>query len=472
MCFDGTHVIVEFMETLAAREFRNGGMGEVVELTDYDGPPSVAKFVKPEYAHSGPLRRRFENECDVSLTLSGEPGFPIVREVQRGVQLSIDSIKGCSGPRGEVADTLLIMENCGPWTLRDRLNARGSMNSEETAKTATQLALGLYKMHSLGMIHRDFKHDNIAFDKNGWGRARILDFGLAGNQRRPTVEAQGALVGSPSYMAPEAYFEVRGKTQSDLFSLGTVLLECLTAQRFFRVDGYNKWISEYGNIPYMKDYLMSSRQMESYLGHRVPADKKAEIRKILSFNPEETYDLWLNGSPEMLLELLQGRLNLALEKLAPFIRKDDYEEMKYYMTLNTGDQDRGMGSAKLKKLIEDGLKDLNCDDELKAILAQLLELDHAKRPKNGYVLARDLAMIAVKYDPYFRLMEPFYTLIGRATSISKKVEPEIEISKPPEVAPVEEEKVEPKLLMERVQLVGMGFLKRLLGRVFAGEPVV
>ncbi len=103
----------------------------------------------------------------------------------------------------------------------------------EAMRIARQMALGLSAAHSQGLVHRDIKPGNIWLETPG-GRVKILDFGLVRSQNDDTrLTTSGAIVGTPAYMSPE---QVRGlpvDQRSDLFSLGCVLYQMLTAKRPF-----------------------------------------------------------------------------------------------------------------------------------------------------------------------------------------------------------------------------------------------
>lgn len=117
-------------------------------------------------------------------------------------------------------------------SLADRL-AGGSRfeDCREAVFLARQVAEALDAVHGHGIIHRDLKPANILLDKNG--QALLTDFGLARQENDAEhLTAEGALVGTPAYMAPEQIPSVMGPLGSwtDIYALGVVLYRMLTGR--------------------------------------------------------------------------------------------------------------------------------------------------------------------------------------------------------------------------------------------------
>jgi eukaryotic-like serine/threonine-protein kinase len=204
-----------------------GGMGEVYRAFDTRLNREVAIKILPASLQSDTESiRRFQNEARAVASLSHPNVVPVfdVGE-QDGVRYAVTE--------------LVVGE-----TLRVRL-ANAPLPTAEAAEIAAQIAEGLAAAHEKGVIHRDVKPENIVFTASG--SPRILDFGLAkltsaardsSSEEEPTRSAlltePGVISGTVGYMSPE---QVRGQPldgRSDLFSLGVVLYEMLTARRPFR----------------------------------------------------------------------------------------------------------------------------------------------------------------------------------------------------------------------------------------------
>jgi eukaryotic-like serine/threonine-protein kinase len=117
-----------------------------------------------------------------------------------------------------------------------RLIARdGAMPQERAVRMALQLCRGLAHAHDLGLVHRDFKPDNILVSNDAHGDVpRIVDFGIALSAADtggdPRLTAMGVTLGTPAYAAPEQASDGEVDHRADLFALGVTLYEMLTGQ--------------------------------------------------------------------------------------------------------------------------------------------------------------------------------------------------------------------------------------------------
>ncbi len=112
-------------------------------------------------------------------------------------------------------------------SLGDRLKRVGRLPAAEAIRIGREVARGLAAAHARGMIHRDIKPANILLDGQS-GRAMIADFGLAKAMGDETLTADGTLLGTPEFMAPEQINGDAADERSDLFSLGVVLYTAST----------------------------------------------------------------------------------------------------------------------------------------------------------------------------------------------------------------------------------------------------
>jgi serine/threonine-protein kinase len=121
----------------------------------------------------------------------------------------------------------LTMEFIDGEDLEGILQRSGRLRFSNALALARQLLSGLAEAHRLGIVHRDLKPSNIMVD--GHGIARISDFGLAMDGRFTSCSPR--IAGTPDYMAPEVARGEEATIQSDLYSLGLILLELFSGRR-------------------------------------------------------------------------------------------------------------------------------------------------------------------------------------------------------------------------------------------------
>ena len=192
-----------------------GGMGVVFQAEDPPLKRLVAlKVMKPAMAASESARRRFLREAQLIATLSHDH---IVTIHQVGEDRRVP---------------FLAMQFLHGETLADRLKREGPLQPGEVLRIGRETALGLAAAHEKGLIHRDIKPGNVWLEARPGepgtsatgGRVKLLDFGLARAARdQAQLTQQGAILGTPAYMAPEQAGGAAVDTRCDLFSLGCVL---------------------------------------------------------------------------------------------------------------------------------------------------------------------------------------------------------------------------------------------------------
>lgn len=128
----------------------------------------------------------------------------------------------------EIGRPWVVMELVDGETLADTIR-RGALPSERVADIGARLADALAYVHGEALIHRDVKPANVLLGKDG--RVRLTDFGIARLVDAAKVTATGLTVGTASYLSPEQVTAEPVGTAADVYSLGLVLLECLTGAR-------------------------------------------------------------------------------------------------------------------------------------------------------------------------------------------------------------------------------------------------
>jgi serine/threonine protein kinase len=143
--------------------------------------------------------------------------------------------------------TFVAMELVEGATVRGWMRA-APRGWREIVEVLAGAARGLSAAHEAGLVHRDFKPDNVLVGRDG--RARVVDFGLVSEAREAAERAEaprrtsslddldltqsGIVMGTPAYMAPEQFRSETADARSDQFAFAVTLWECLFGERPFR----------------------------------------------------------------------------------------------------------------------------------------------------------------------------------------------------------------------------------------------
>jgi serine/threonine protein kinase len=204
-----------------------GGMGSVYQGRDVVLDRPVAVKLLPADATDAGQAARFEQEAKLLARLS-HPGLVVVFDA------GIDAAQA-GDPR-----PYLVMELVPGRTLADRLRL-GPLPAAEVATLAGQLASALAYIHRRGVVHRDIKPANILLapsdDPRDGETAKLTDFGIARLVDGTRITKTGHTLGSANYLSPEQLRGGEVGAPSDVYSLGLVLLECLTGEVAFPGHG-------------------------------------------------------------------------------------------------------------------------------------------------------------------------------------------------------------------------------------------
>jgi Tol biopolymer transport system component/predicted Ser/Thr protein kinase len=251
-----------------------GGMGEVYRARDTRLNRIVAIKVLPTHLADRPeLRERFEREARTIGSLN-HPHICTLHDI--GHQDGID---------------YLVMEYLEGETLAQRL-MKGSLPLEQVLQYAIEIADALDKAHRKGVTHRDLKPGNIMLTKSG---TKLLDFGLAKLKQEvapanvqlselPTapdpLTAQGTIVGTLQYMAPEQLEGKEVDARTDIFAFGVVIYEMATGKRAFEGKSQASVISA---------IMSSDPPPMSSLQPMTPPALDRVAKKCLAKDPEERW---------------------------------------------------------------------------------------------------------------------------------------------------------------------------------------
>ncbi len=136
----------------------------------------------------------------------------------------------------------LVMELLRGSTLEDELNRRGRLPPERCGEILMPVCGVLSEAHSLGIIHRDIKPQNIFLHQSRHGElVKVLDFGIAkligDAAAEQDLTLEDGVIGTPIYMAPERFVKVPYDGRADVYSLGIMLYEMLVGKPPFYLTG-------------------------------------------------------------------------------------------------------------------------------------------------------------------------------------------------------------------------------------------
>ena len=208
-----------------------GGMGEVYRARDTNLGRDVAVKVLPSEWLADPDRRaRFEREARILASLN-HPNIAVIHELETSTDVPA-----------------LVMELVEGETLRDRL-AGGPIPIREVVALAKQMADALEAAHEAGVVHRDFKPENVRVTPAG--TIKVLDFGIATIKGASGAAAtatgprtkEGAVLGTAPYMSSEQACGKPVDRRTDVWAFGCVLYEMTTGHRAFAGETWSETLA-------------------------------------------------------------------------------------------------------------------------------------------------------------------------------------------------------------------------------------
>jgi len=237
----------------------SGAVGEVWTVTSTDGETFAAKVLRPEHADDPALVERFVRERSVLLGLLDSRIVTVRDMVVEGARLAI------------------VMDYVAGGSLRDAVNAAGTLRPVDALHLTIEVFDALAFAHTRGVTHRDIKPDNVLLTRPwpdcGVGDVRVSDFGISdvvGERIRQTT----GLIGTPQYMPPELISRGLSGPPGDVYSTGVMLYELLAGRTPFAGPG--------------TDFSVAYRHVSS-LPPRIPVDDAVwdVLDRLLSKDPAQ-----------------------------------------------------------------------------------------------------------------------------------------------------------------------------------------
>ena len=235
-----------------------GGMGVVYKAEDTKLKRIVALKFLPDRVN--------QNEVDKSRFL---------QEAQAAAGLNHNNICTVYGVDEYDGHLFMSMEYIVGGTLREKLPYA---KIDTTITIAIQIAEAIQEAHSMGIVHRDIKADNIMLTSKG--QAKVMDFGLAKLKGSLKLTRTSSTVGTLAYMAPEQIQGGEADPRSDIFSFGVLLFEMLTGKLPFRGEH---------EAAIMYSIVNEEPQQIEQFNKTVPSGLKQILERALEKDPDARY---------------------------------------------------------------------------------------------------------------------------------------------------------------------------------------
>ncbi|MGZ0203370.1 serine/threonine-protein kinase, partial [Streptomyces sp. RM1] len=194
-----------------------GGMGMVYRGRARSGREVAVKVVHARYAQDPVFRARFRQEIEAARRVSGAFTAAVVD----------------ADPEAE--SPWMATQYVPGRSLAARIRDQGPLRPSELRPLALGLVEALRDIHRAGVVHRDLKPANVLMAEDG---PRVIDFGISrAAENHLTLTETGQVIGTPPFMSPEQFTDARTVgPASDVFSLGALLVYCVTGRGPFDAD--------------------------------------------------------------------------------------------------------------------------------------------------------------------------------------------------------------------------------------------
>jgi eukaryotic-like serine/threonine-protein kinase len=305
------------------QKIADGGMGSVYRGRDQQNGGTVAiKIVPPHMANNDVLLKRFRQEFDTASKLD-HPN--IVRALDFGM---------------EGGSPYLVMEFVEGETLGQRIDRQGRIPEKDAIKIIAHISQGLHKAHSIGLVHRDVKPDNIIITPEG--TAKLADLGLVKDSETDlNLTRTGRGLGTPQFMAPEQFRNAKNAdARCDIYSLAATFYMALTGELPFRsCSPLDAWMKKVQND------FPAPRELNPQLSERVDW----AIRRAMSADPQQR--------PVTCREFVEDLMGRTTKKLGNAPANGSVVQDVWYLVYSdeTGSQHTVRGStAAVRRCLKEG----------------------------------------------------------------------------------------------------------------------
>ncbi|MCK8817814.1 Stk1 family PASTA domain-containing Ser/Thr kinase [Natroniella sulfidigena] len=243
----------------------------------------------------------------------------------------------------------IIMEHVEGQNLKEKVKQSGKLPLEEAVKIAQEVCQALITAHRNNIVHCDIKPHNILLTSEG--KAKVTDFGIAQAITSATVVQTESIVGSAHYLSPEQAKGSKVTMRSDIYSLGIVLYELVTAEVPFKGEN---------SVSVALKHIEQEPTFPQEINPALPQQLADIILKAIAKDPAERY----NSAVEMLKDLREVSYQLDLQQETAnqktmVISKQEEQETK---VISKADR-RGVNKQEVIKIDSGGSKEMSTEKD-------------------------------------------------------------------------------------------------------------
>lgn len=226
--FDSRYIISKYLAS--------GGMAEIYEAQDLIiNKPVALKFIKDKYLENMASIEQFKNEARYTSIFN----HPNIMKIYNVGEYELKPYVSYELLRGK--------------TLKEVLDNRGKLSIDEAFDYMLQILAGSEEIHTHGILHNDFKPDNLYLISDG--TIKIVDFGAA---THISSKNEKQIFGTVNYLAPEVITNKKYSVQSDIYSLGIIFYELLNGDLPFEGSNSKEVIEAHAKADIVHLDLFSS----------------------------------------------------------------------------------------------------------------------------------------------------------------------------------------------------------------------
>ncbi len=301
-----------------------------------DADPLLGRVLDGRYRIVAPIDRggmatvyeahdlRLERDVAVKVmhdTLGDDPAFAqrFVREARSAARISHPNVVSVTDQGDDDGRLFIVMEQVRGTTLRQAVRDEAPMRPERALALLEQVLTALEAAHAQGIMHRDIKPENVLISSSG--QVKVADFGLARAFGADTQHTRtgGLVIGSVSYLSPEAIQQKHVDPRADVYAAGVVLFELLTGRKPHEGDGAIQvaWKHVHEDIPVPSEH--TAQHVPDYVDALVrsatardPDRRPRDARVFLLFvrRARAALDAGVRDDPELAADFLPRPLGV------------------------------------------------------------------------------------------------------------------------------------------------------------------